>query len=73
MFNEIPEWFFQMRRDVWDKLSPFIGKVITDELCKEVEDEVNSLIDGWKQPVTHKGMVVKGVVITKEHGIQLVY
>lgn len=69
---EIPEWFLQMKRDAWDKLSRFIGKEITDELCKEIEESTNSLIDGWKQAVTHQGSVVKGVKVTKERGVQLI-
>lgn len=73
MFNEIPEWFFQMRRDTWEKLSKFIGKQLSSEMCKELEDEVNQLIDSWKHPITYKGKVVSGVVITPEHGVQLVF
>lgn len=71
--TEIPEWFLQMRRDVWESLHMHVGQPVTPELCTEIQEKVNALIDGWEEPVTFKGQIVKSVVIDPSGKVQLIF
>lgn len=69
---EIPEWFLQMRKDVWESLSDFIGMEQTPANFSKVEKAVNDLIDSWEHPVTFQGQVVKSVMISPEGKVNII-
>lgn len=70
--QEIPEWFLDMRKDVWASLSQYRGMEKTPENFAKVEKAVNDLIDGWEHPVLFQGQVVKSVMISPEGKVTII-
>lgn len=47
--QQIPQWFFDMRREAGEALEKYKGIEHTPDTLKAIEQEVNNLINKWKE------------------------
>lgn len=75
----IPEWFLEMRRNVYEELHKYIGTDLTPSTLDAIESRVNGLLERWEKeypdnPILHDGHNVKAVRIDKHtKNIQLIF